>query len=270
MDSSKIRSAAHDCGIRLDAEQAEQLAIYGDLLQAENKKYNLTRISGEDELLYGHFIDSCYGAAVAGRYGAAELLDLGSGAGFPGVPIKIFYPQLKLYLLEASRKKIAFLRLLAQKLVLREVFFLQGRAEELGRGEGRETYAWVAARAVAPLVVLAELALPLVRRGGYFWAFKGPAAGLELSEAEEIVARCGGVLREAISYRLPPRGKERHILIFEKVKEAEDRFPRRVGIPQKRPLRKQTPMPPPSTAEPSNNENIQVTVQAAKGMQGCL
>ncbi|HAP32585.1 MAG TPA: 16S rRNA (guanine(527)-N(7))-methyltransferase RsmG [Firmicutes bacterium] len=238
MDSYKIRSAAHASGIRLDAEQSEQLAIYGDLLLAENKKYNLTRISGEEELVYEHFIDSCYGVAIAGRSGAAELLDLGSGAGFPGVPIKIFCPQLKLYLLEASRKKIAFLQLLAQKLALKEVFFLQGRAEEIGRREGREAYAWVTARAVAPLMVLAELALPLVRRGGYFWAFKGPAAGLELKEAEEIIARCGGVLLEEISYRLPPRGRERHILIFEKVEEAEDRFPRRVGIPQKRPLRK--------------------------------
>lgn len=254
MDSSIISSAAHASGIRLGAEQAEQLAIYGDLLQAENKKYNLTRISGDDELLYEHFIDSCYGVAAAGMYGAAELLDLGSGAGFPGVPIKILCPQLKLYLLEASRKKIAFLQLLTQKLALKEVFFLQKRAEELGRGEGRDAYAWVAARAVAPLVVLAELALPLVRRGGYFWAFKGPAAGLELSEAEEIIARCGGVLRETISYQLPPRGKERQILIFEKVREAENRFPRRVGIPQKRPLRKQTPTAPPSKAALSDND----------------
>ncbi|MEW5919527.1 MAG: 16S rRNA (guanine(527)-N(7))-methyltransferase RsmG [Bacillota bacterium] len=237
MDSSKIMETAAACGIKLSAGQAELLGRYDNFLQAENKKYNLTRICGEEAVLYDHFLDSLSGVAIAGGCPAEELLDLGSGAGFPGVPLKIFCPNLRLYLLEASLKKMTFLKRLTACLDLSDIHFLQLRAEEMGRGKGRETYNWVTARAVASLVVLAELALPLVRRGGYFWAFKGPSAGEELAEAQEIIACCGGILREEISYTLPPQGKERRILIFEKVRETEARFPRRVGMPQKRPFR---------------------------------
>ncbi len=237
MESSKVINAAEACGISLSEGQAELFVQYYRLLQAENKKHNLTRICGEEAVLYDHFIDSLWGAAAAGGCPAKELLDLGSGAGFPGVPLKIYCPQIKLYLLEASHKKHAFLRLLTDNLGLMQIILLKARAEELGRGEDREAYGWVTARAVASLPVLAELALPLLRTGGYFWAFKGPSAGAELKEAEQIVSRCGGLLRDKISYKLPPRGKERCILIFEKVREAEQRFPRRVGVPQKRPFR---------------------------------
>ena len=236
MESSMIINAAGSCGISITEEQAELFGQYYHLLQAENKKYNLTSIRNEEAVLYDHFIDSLWGVSAAGGCPAKELLDLGSGAGFPGVPLKIFCPQLKLYLLEVSQKKNAFLQQLTENLGLRDVIFLKARAEEVGQGENRETYEWVTARAVASLPILAELALPLLSIGGHFWAFKGPAAGAELKEAEEIVSRCGGILKENISYKLPPGGKERCILVFEKVREAEKRFPRRVGVPQKRPF----------------------------------
>ncbi len=237
MDRWEIIRAAEACGIFLNEGQAELFVQYYRLLQTENKKYNLTRICGEEAVMYDHFIDSLWGAATAGGCPANELLDLGSGAGFPGVPLKIFCPQVKLYLLEASHKKHAFLQLLTHSLGLTEVMIIKERAEEMGRGEKREAYRWVTARAVASLPVLAELALPLLRLGGYFWAYKGPSSGTELKEAEQIISRCGGVLREEISYLLPHQGKKRCILVFEKVKAAEQRFPRRAGVPQKRPFR---------------------------------
>ncbi len=236
METRKIISTAEACGISLNEGQAELFVRYYHLLQTENKKYNLTRICGEEAVLYDHFIDSLWGVAAAGGCPAKELLDLGSGAGFPGVPLKIFCPQIKLHILEASHKKHAFLEMLTDNLGLTEVIFLKGRAEELGRGKERESYGWVTARAVASLPVLAELALPLLRLGGLFWAFKGPSSGAELKESEQIVNRCGGVLRQEMSYALPPQGKKRCILVFEKVKAAEQRFPRRVGVPQKRPF----------------------------------
>ena len=238
MESEKIVNAANACGISINMEQAILFGDYYRFLKKENTKYNLTRICDEEAVLYDHFIDSLWSVAALGGCPARELLDLGSGAGFPGVPLKLYCPSLKLILLETSQKKYNFLQQLTAYLNLNEVVLIKMRAEELGRGEKRESYEWVAARAVAPLPVLAELALPLLRIGGYFWAFKGPSAESELMEARVIVNRCGGILQEIISYTLPPGCKKRNVLVFEKVREAEARFPRRVGIPQKRPILK--------------------------------
>ena len=233
----KIQDTLAAYGITINEQQAKQFLIYYQFLAEENKKYNLTRICAEQDVLHSHFVDSLQGVAMKGEYPSVELLDLGSGAGFPGIPLKIYYPPLRLYLLEASGKKIAFLQMLAEKLNLQDVHYLPVRAEEWGRGEGREAFSWVTARAVAPLVVLAELALPLLNVGGYFWAFKGPDLTNEMKEAKDIIAACGGILHDVISYLLPGEGKQRSVLIFKKIRVTDARFPRRPGIPQKRPFR---------------------------------
>lgn len=223
-------------GIDIREEQASLLLAYYQFLKQENSKYNLTSIIDPEDVLEEHFIDSLAGLSKGRRMTGDELLDLGSGAGFPGVPIKILQPTLKLFLLEASGKKIHFLTMLLQKLQLHDVTLLQFRAEDLGKGEGREKYSWVTARAVAPLAILTEIAMPLVKIGGYFWAFKGPNFNKELAEAEEILTYCGGTLAEIIEYMLPRSRKHRSILIFKKVAATNERFPRKAGIPQKRPL----------------------------------
>lgn len=238
MESINIKKAAQDCQLEISDKQAELFTQYYHYLQSENEKYNLTRITGAEHVIYEHFLDSFLGVNLLGGCPGHELLDLGAGAGFPGVPLKIFCPQLKLYLLESSSKKIMFLKQLIAKLELEKVYYLQLRAEELGRGEGRDKYNWVTARAVASLPVLAELALPLLKPGGYFWAFKGPAVMTELKAAEQIIQQCGGVFWDRLTYKLPPQGKERHILIFKKTGETENKYPRRAGIPQKRPVLK--------------------------------
>ena len=235
MEQARIITTAAACGIHISEQQAELLKQYYYFLMAENKKYNLTRITGEKDALYELFIDSLTGTAAMGCPGR-QLLDLGSGGGLPGVPLKIIFPQLQLSLVESSTKKINFLRKLAAYLKLAEISFLPVRAEELGQGAGREAYTWVTARAVAPLVTLAELALPLVCRGGWFWAFKGSSAEAELAEADEIIARCGGLLRKKFYYQLPHRGIQRCILVFEKTGKTEQRFPRKSGLPRKRPF----------------------------------
>ncbi len=233
---SDILSAAAYWDIDIREEQAALLLTYYQFLKQENSKYNLTSIIEPQAVLEEHFIDSLAGLCKGSRMTGEELLDLGSGAGFPGVPIKILHPALKLFLLESSGKKILFLTMLLQKLQLRDVTLLQLRAEDLGRGEGREKYSWVTARAVAPLAILIEIAMPLVKIGGYFWAFKGPNFNQELAEAEEILTYCGGTLVEIIHYKLPKSGKNRSILVFKKVAATNERFPRKAGIPQKRPI----------------------------------
>ncbi|NMB35322.1 MAG: 16S rRNA (guanine(527)-N(7))-methyltransferase RsmG [Firmicutes bacterium] len=234
MDVKEIKSVFSACGFSLDEDKVLLYQRYLRMLRQENKKHNLTRILEPRAILEEHFCDSLAGLFVKPEK-EVRLLDLGSGAGFPGVPLKIFVPEIKLYLLEAVRKKIIFLSRLVRELGLKNVTLWQQRAEDLGRSHYRENFTWVTARAVAPLAVILELALPLVQEGGIFCSWQGPKAFWELERAGDILLRCGGKLKNVRSYRLPFCGKKRLIMIFEKVAKTEGRFPRRSGIPQKRP-----------------------------------
>ncbi|MGI5823140.1 MAG: 16S rRNA (guanine(527)-N(7))-methyltransferase RsmG [Dethiobacteria bacterium] len=236
MEVEEILTYFLACGIPLSAEKAFQFRQYMALIRQENRKLNLTRIILPQAILEEHFYDALAWLPAGRVQPAAKLLDLGTGAGFPGIPLKIVLPHLKIHLVEATRKKVLFLKKVKRALKLKKVTLWQQRAEVLARGELRESFAWVTARALAPLAAALELALPLVRVGGYFWAWKGPAVFRELTQAENILARCGGKLVDQVKYRLPQGNKERTILIFEKVAPAEECFPRRDGIPQKKPL----------------------------------
>jgi len=233
-----IIEAAKFFNLSLSPEQVVLFERYLKFLLQENEKYNLTRILDPEDILEEHFLDSLAGLKEAHDMTGPSLLDLGSGAGFPGLPLKIFLPHLKVTLLDSSRKKVDFLSLVIKDLDMKEVTPIHQRAEDLGRGGGREAYSWVTARALAPLVVTSEIALPLVSVGGFMWSLKGPAAFDELSEAEDIIKICGGKLVKTISYILPRTGKTRNILIFEKIKPTDSSFPRKAGIPQKRPYKK--------------------------------
>lgn len=236
MEIEEILAYFSACGIPLCTEKALQFKRYQDLIQQENRKINLTRIVQPQAILEEHFYDALAWLPTGRVQPATKLLDLGTGAGFPGMPLKIFLPSLKIHLVEATRKKIVFLNIVKQELKLKEVTLWQQRAEVLARGELRESFDWVTARALAPLAAALELALPFVRVGGCFWAWKGPAVYKELAQAKNILERCGGKLIDQIKYRLPRTHKERIILIFKKVTPADDCFPRRNGIPQKRPI----------------------------------
>lgn len=236
MEIETIISEAEKWDIKLSSKQARLLQKYFNLLCYYNEKFNLTRLTGAQEVLEEHFLDAYAGFSKGIRNAGNELLDLGSGAGFPGLPIKIFIPELKLFLLDSSRKKILFLKKIVEELNLENVYFIHKRAEDYGRGEGREKIAWVTARGFAPLNVAAEIALPLLKVDGYFWAFKGPDFSRELDDAGEIITRCGGVLENILPYSLPRAKKERALLIFKKINYSEGKFPRKAGIPQKRPF----------------------------------
>jgi 16S rRNA (guanine527-N7)-methyltransferase len=239
LEALDIVEAAKSWSISLTKEQAILFEKFFKLLLQENQKFNLTRILQPEDILEEHFLDSLAGLKEGYEETGPFLLDIGSGAGFPGLPLKIFLPHLKVTLLDSSRKKVGFLQLAIKELELEEIEALHLRAEDLGRGGGREKYSWVTARALAPLAVIAEIGFPLVKVGGFLWALKGPAAFDELDEAEDIIRLCGGKLIKSISYDLPRTGKRRNILIFEKIKAADSSFPRKAGIPQKRPYKKQ-------------------------------
>ncbi len=236
MEIETIITEAETWGIKLSIGQACLLQKYFKFLCYYNEQFNLTRLTGAQEVLEEHFLDAYAGFSNGIKTADEELLDLGSGAGFPGLPIKIFIPELKLFLLDSSRKKILFLKRIVKELNLENVNFIHKRAEDYGRGEGREKIVWVTARGFAPLNVAAEIALPLLKVGGYFWAFKGPDFKRELDDAEEIITRCGGVLENILPYSLPRAKKERTLLIIKKINLSEEKFPRKAGIPQKRPF----------------------------------
>ncbi len=235
MDFSYIQEKAISFGIYLDDQQALFFQRYITLLLQENEKYNLTRITDEDAIVNEHLLEPIAVFLQDDSLLQGELLDLGTGAGFPGLPLKIFYPSMRIFLADSSRKKIAFLRLIIRKLNLENVFLLNQRAEDMGRDKYREYFDHVLARALAPLVVSAELALPLVKVGGIFTVFKSAAYQEELKNADRVIKACGGRLLNVISYNIAP-GKERAVLFFEKVDFSSQKFPRRAGIPQKRPF----------------------------------
>lgn len=234
----KIIEDAEKWNIKLSKNQAILFQKYFTLLNDYNKKFNLTSLKKTEEIIEELFLDSFAGFFHGVKYKGKinELLDLGSGAGFPGLPIKIYMPELKLYLLDSSSKKIFFLKKVVEELKLENVYFLHKRGEDYGRGEGRESISWVTARAFAPLNITAEIALPLLKHNGYFLAFKGPNFKKEMEDAKEIIKRCGGKLENIFLYTLPYANKERSLLIFKKIGKTEDRFPRKAGIPQKRPF----------------------------------
>ena len=238
MEKEKIINEAAAAGIILTPEQALLFQRYFNLIMLYNQKFNLTRIVAEDEVLEEHFIEPLLAFAKGRDFAANRLLDLGAGAGFPGIPLKIYLPGLDLILLDSSHKKTLFLQTVLLDLCMEEATVLCKRAEDYGRGEGRGMLEWVAARAFAPLNIALEIALPLLKPGGYFWAFKGPNYKEELTDGEEILSLCGGRLEKIKTYTLPHSQKERFLLIFKKTAETDKRFPRRAGIPQKRPYLK--------------------------------
>jgi 16S rRNA (guanine527-N7)-methyltransferase len=205
-----------------------------------NERFNLTAITDREGVLVRHFLDSlsCLKALPRAELDSgARLIDVGTGAGFPGLPLKIVCPGMRLTLLEATRKKVTFLNHLVRVLGLREVELVHGRAEELGRDSAhRERYDWALARAVAEMGTLAEYLLPLVRVGGAALAQKGEDAAAEVHEAEASIVTLGGRVRQLVPVELRGLAETRYLVVVDKVAATSDRYPRRPGMPRKRPL----------------------------------
>ena len=232
-----LAEGAAAMGLNLSADQLAQFARYQDLLLDWNLRLNLTAIREPAAVQRRHFLDSLSCAAVTGDLSGRRLVDVGAGAGFPGLPLKILYPALSLTLVESVAKKARFLAAVTEDLGLAGVEIAAERVENLGHMAGhRGAYDWAVARAVAALPVLAEYLLPLCKIGGHMLAQKGPNAPAEIEGAAAAVALLGGgqpVLHETTIPGLP---ESRFLVVVEKVKATPDNYPRPPGTPAKRPI----------------------------------
>ena len=232
----RLIAGARELGLTLSPEQVEGFRLYRRELVEWNERANLTAIVDCAEVQTRHFLDSLSVLLSVGQV-RGRVLDVGAGAGFPGVPLKMVYPGIALYLVESRRKKADFLRHLVRRLGLSGVDVVVGRAEELAHDSAyRQTFDVVVSRAVARLDTLAELALPFCAVGGVFVAQKKGDIGGEVAEAETAIDSLGGRLREVRPVVLDELGGERYLVAIEKRATTPLRYPRRPGIPQKRPL----------------------------------
>jgi 16S rRNA (guanine527-N7)-methyltransferase len=224
-------------GLTLTQAQLVQFDRYRKLLQQWNERINLTAIDTTAEIEIRHFLDSLTCATVTGDLSGQRLADVGAGAGFPGLPLKILYPELRLTLVESVGKKTAFLEAVTRELALREVTILAERAETLGQQSGhRDQYDWVTARAVAALPVLVEYLLPLCHVGGAALAMKGEGAPGEVSAARPAIALLGGGEPALQAVELPGRNERHFLVVIPKVTATPPSYPRSPGRPAKRPL----------------------------------
>ena len=231
MNSSQYKDYLKDLGILLDEEKISMLERYLDLLVETNKKMNLTAIKEPEEIWEKHFLDcSLIGKEVEGK---ERLIDIGTGAGFPGLVIKILYPELFVTLVDETKKKIDFLNQVKEELGLKKLQILHGRAEELAHRGLRGDV--VTARAVSNLRMLVELCGPLTKMNGIVVAMKGPGAYQEKEEAENAAKTLGLKYVEAKEYELPESGK-RINLIYQKYKPTPKGYPRRFAEIKKKPL----------------------------------
>jgi 16S rRNA (guanine527-N7)-methyltransferase len=237
-----LARTAERLGLPLSAQQLQQFEEYYHQLIAANQRASLTSITDYQEVQSRHFGESLAVAAALYRAGVlkpdeeARVIDLGAGAGFPGLPMKIVHPALQLTILEATRKKTAFLERLLARLGLEDAAVITGRAEAVAHESAhREGYDLVLARAVAPLAVLVELALPFLRMRGSLAAPKGSRAPQEMAEADRALALCGG--RIVSAEPLPSPALPLTLVLVEKLAPTPAAYPRRPGIPAKRPLR---------------------------------
>jgi len=231
---------AQEIGVALSDQHVAALEVCYDELVAWNERFNLTAITDWKGVLIRHFLDSlsCLQAIPQNELAAgARVIDVGTGAGYPGIPLKIVCPGMRLTLLEATHKKVMFLEHLIDRLGMDDVVAIHARSEELGRDVvHRESYDWSIARAVAKMPTLAEYLLPLARVGGAILAQKGEDAAAQVQEADEAIATLGGEVRQLVPVELRGLAETRYLVVIDKVAPSPEKYPRRPGMPKKRPL----------------------------------
>ena len=229
-------SKGKEAGLSFSEKQLEQFSLYFDLLIETNKVMNLTAITEPEEVAVKHIIDSllAYDEKV---FPGKLLADVGTGAGFPGIPLKIYCPELKVVLLDSLAKRLKFLDNVIETLGLKDITCVHLRAEDAGQNKDhREKYDLVTARAVARLSVLSEYCFPLVKQGGYFIAMKGSKFVEEIAEGRTAVGILGGEIISAEEVKLPGLDDGRAIIRIRKIKKTPVKYPRKAGVPEKQPL----------------------------------
>ncbi|TLS35136.1 16S rRNA (guanine(527)-N(7))-methyltransferase RsmG [Pseudalkalibacillus caeni] len=237
MNEEQFQKLLQEKGISLTPEQVKQFEIYYETLVEWNEKMNLTAITEREEVYEKHFYDSIMAAFTFDFSKSLSVCDVGAGAGFPSLPLKICYPDLKVTIVDSLKKRIGFLDHLVEQLGLKNVSLFHDRAEQFGKNKSfRESFDVVTARAVARLSVLSELCMPLVKVDGKFLVLKGPNAMDEVADAENAIKILGGEIIDSKQMVLPNEGSERSFITIRKVKKTPNKYPRKAGTPNKEPL----------------------------------
>lgn len=236
-DNSILVNGAEKIGIVLSEKQQQQFETYYDYLVAQNEVMNLTAITEYEEVLTKHFLDSLFLVQTMKDFHGKKVLDLGTGAGFPGIPLKIAFPDTEFVLMDSLNKRISFLNRVIELLDLKKITAVHGRAEEAGRtAMYREQFDLCVSRAVARLSSLSEFCIPFVKPGGYFISYKAGDCKEECAEAKNAIKVLGGKLISAEESLLPDTEIARTFVVIQKEKHTSEKYPRGQGKPLKQPL----------------------------------
>lgn len=232
-----IQVAFQKAEISLTDKQTQQFYQFYQMLVEKNKVMNLTAITKFEEVVFKHFIDSVMLKKVQEPRPGESLIDIGTGAGFPGIPLKILYPEVRIILLDSLNKRVKFLDEVIEALKLENIEAIHGRAEDFARMSAyREQFDYCVSRAVANLSTLSEYCLPFVKVGGNFYSYKSEKIQEELNVAERAIHILGGVFKKKEEFFLPDSDIGRTIIMIEKVKSTEKKYPRKSGVPIKNPI----------------------------------
>lgn len=232
-----LKEGAREYSILLSNEQIDKFSQYALLLSEWNEKINLTAITDPEGIVIKHFLDSLSIAQFIPDE-TKTLIDVGTGAGFPGIPLKIIRENLKVTLLDSLDKRVKFLNEICNNLMLKDIVSVHGRAEDFGVDKKyRERFDFVTARAVANLPVLLEYCLPFVSIGGMFIAMKGPDAKEELKESQKALDILGGEIEDVKFFTLPNSDIERYVILIKKCRHTPTNYPRKSGKPTKQPIK---------------------------------
>lgn len=230
-----LKEGSDKLGVSLSSGHISSLLLYASLLKEWNEKMNLTAITDDEGIAVKHFLDSL--SALTTEKVGKKVIDIGTGAGFPGLVIKTARPDTELTLLDSLNKRITFLKEVSSRLELENISFIHSRAEDGARKpELREQFDTVVSRAVANMTLLSELCLPYVKPGGYFLAMKGPMADSELKEAKRAIAILGGKTESVADIRIPFSELNHKIVIVKKISKTPVKYPRKPGIIGKNPI----------------------------------
>ena len=236
MNKEEFINALKKLEINITPNQLNQLDKYYKILIKENNKYNLTSITDEQSVYLKHFYDSLTFSKMI-NLDSQSLCDIGTGAGFPGIPLKIAFPQLEITLMDSLNKRINFLNEVIEKLGLKKITAVHGRAEEMARKkEYREAFDLCVSRAVANLSSLSEYCLPFVKKDGCFVSYKSAESDQETVDAKNAIFLLGGKLGDIVKYQVPGSDMGRALVKIEKVKQTPKAYPRKAGTPSKEPL----------------------------------